>query len=111
MVKMIIIRRHAVGGGHRPERTDIIIGPAIAHNPDGAHRQQNGKGLPDHVIETGILDFLKIDIIGLTQDIAFFRRDIPRNADRQTRPWKRMPPNESFRQAKLPAQFPHFILE
>ena len=33
------------------ERADVLVGAAVAHHADGAHRQQHGEGLPDRVVE------------------------------------------------------------
>jgi hypothetical protein len=44
--------------------------------------------------------------------ISPISRNLPRwNADRQTRPGKRMPPDNRLRQAEFPPQCPHLILE
>ncbi len=48
---------------------DEIIGAEIAHDADGAHRQQHREGLPDVVVEPGAADFLDEDIVGEPQDV------------------------------------------
>ena len=50
------VRGHAVGGGHRTEPADIVVGPGIPHDADGLHGQQDGEGLPDGVVESGDAD-------------------------------------------------------
>jgi hypothetical protein len=71
-----VIRRHAVGGGDGAQRADMVVGPPVAHDADGRHRQQHGEGLPDGVIESGGLDLVQIDRIGLAQDGQHLPRDL-----------------------------------
>ena len=61
----IEISGHAINRGHRPQRADVIIRAPITHDTHGTDRQQHGKSLPDHVIETRLADFIEINRVGL----------------------------------------------
>ena len=90
MRERVVIRRHAIRRGHRPERADMVIGPVIAHDTDRLDRQQHGEGLPDRVVEAGLADLVEIDRIGLAQDRQALGRDLAGDADRETRARERM---------------------
>src|SRR5262249_58072431 len=102
---------HAVGRSHRTQADNVIIGAIIAHHTDGAHRQQHGKWLPDIVVEPGAANFLDVDVVGAPQDVELFSRDFSGTTDGEARPWKRMPADESLRQAELAAEPAHLVLE
>jgi nucleoside phosphorylase len=63
----VVVGGHAVGRGDGAQRTDIVIGAPVAHHAHGLDRQQHGEGLPDRIIESGALDLLEIDRIGLVR--------------------------------------------
>src|SRR5690606_13626509 len=44
-VVRIEIRRHTIDRGDRAQRADEVIGPMVAHDADGLHRQKHGEGL------------------------------------------------------------------
>src|SRR5262245_10393004 len=108
---MIEIGGHAVRRCHRTQAYDIFVGAIIAHDADRFHRQQYGKGLPDVVILAGPPDFFDVDLIGEPQDVQFLFRDRAGAADRQSRPWKWMPADESLWQPKFTAEHSHLVLE
>jgi hypothetical protein len=54
-------------------RARTVVGAAVAHHADGAHRQQHGEGLPDLVVEAGLADLVEIDGVGLSQDVELLR--------------------------------------
>src|SRR5271169_88877 len=109
-VEGIEVSCHAVGRGHRAQPNDIIIGAVVAHDADGAHRQQHGEGLPDVVVEAGAADFLDIDGVGTAQDFELFLGDAARAADGEARAGKRMAADEDIRQAELAAKRAYFVL-
>src|SRR4051812_1823036 len=60
---------HEVGGLHRPQGDDILVGPAVAHHADRLDRQKNGERLGGLVIPAGILQFLDKDIVGALEEL------------------------------------------
>jgi GMP synthase (glutamine-hydrolysing) len=111
MFEGVVIRRHAVGGGHGAQGADEIIGARIAHHADRAYRQQNGKGLPDLVIQTGLADFIEINGVRLAQYVQLLARDFARNANGKARPRKGVAPHKRLGQAQFAAQRAHLVLE
>ena len=111
MAEGVVIRRHAIDRGDRPQRQRIVIGPPVAHHADGTHRQNGGEGLPDLVIKPMLADLVDVNRIGPAQDIQLFGGDFPRAADRQTRTGEGVAADEAVGQAKLAAQGAHLVLE
>src|SRR5262249_57283980 len=67
--------------------------------------------LPDVVVEPGATNLLDIDVVGAAQDVELFPRDLAGTSDGQPRAGKRMPADESLRQAELAAERAHLVLE
>src|SRR5262249_45040436 len=67
--------------------------------------------LPDVVVEPGATNLLDIDVVGAAQDVELFPRDLAGATDGQPRAGKRMPADESLRQAELAAERAHLVLE
>src|SRR5207344_3596567 len=42
--EVVIVGGHAVGGGDGAQRAHIVVGARIAHDADGAHREQHSEG-------------------------------------------------------------------
>ena len=53
----------------------VVVGAVVAHDADGAHRQDDGEGLPDVVVEAGAADLLDEDLVGEAQDVELLGRD------------------------------------
>ena len=85
---------------------DVVVGAAVAHDADRAHRQQHGERLPDVVVEAGVADLLEVDRVGLAQDVELFARDLARAADGEAGAGERMAADEAFGQAELAARAP-----
>src|SRR5690606_5248879 len=107
----IVIRRHAVGRGDGAQRTDVIIGAVVAHHAHGTDGEQHGEGLPDLAVEPGVPDLLKIDGVGLAEDIEPLPGDGAGDANGKARPREGMPIDEFGRHAKLAAKHADLVLE
>ena len=77
----VAIRRHAVGRGDGAQGADVVVGATVAHHADGLHRQEDREGLPDLVIEAGLIDLVQVDRIGLAQEVELLARDVAGHAD------------------------------
>jgi GMP synthase (glutamine-hydrolysing) len=71
MVEGEVIGGHAVGRGDGAQRAGLVIGAAVAHHAHGAHRQEDGEGLPDVVVEAGLADLVEIDGVDLAQGTLY----------------------------------------
>ena len=61
----------------------MVVGAAVAHDADGADRQEDGEGLPDGVVEAVAADLVEIDGVGLAQDRELVAGDLAGAADRE----------------------------
>ncbi len=84
----------------------VIVGAAVAHDADGAHGQQHGKGLPDGVVEAGLADLVEVDGVGLAKNVELLARDLAGNADAEAGAWERMAADEGLGQSQLAAERP-----
>src|SRR6185437_5919773 len=105
------VRRHAVGGGYGAQGEHVIVGAAVAHHADAAHRQQHREGLPNGIIQTGAADLVEIDRVRLAQYFELVARNRAGHADREAGAGERMPPDEALRQAEFTAELAHLVLE
>ena len=55
------VRGHAVAEVTARSAQHVLVGARVAHDADGAHRQQHGEGLPDGVVQAGVADLLEED--------------------------------------------------
>ena len=62
------VRRHAIGAVDIAYNGHVLIGAAITHNTDGAHRQQDGETLPDLIVELRALQLVVDNSVGCAQD-------------------------------------------
>jgi hypothetical protein len=53
----------------RAHRADVVVGALVAHDADGAHRQEHREGLPDGLVEARRADLLLDDGVGRAQDV------------------------------------------
>ena len=111
MAEIVVVRRHAVGRGHRAQGADEFVGALVAHHAHGLDRQQHGEGLPDIVIEPGFADLVEIDAVRLAQDVQTVAGDLAGNADRQPGSGERVAADKGVRQPQLAAQRAHLVLE
>ena len=74
-VEGIEVRGHAVVGCDGAKGADEIVRAAVAHDADGAHRQEHCKRLPDRVVEPGLPDLVEVDGVGLPEDRQLLARD------------------------------------
>ena len=102
-VEGIEVGGHAVDRSHRAQRADSIVGTPIAHDPDCAHGQQHGKGLPDLLVKTRFPNLVEKDGVGLPENIELLAADPAGAADGKPWPWKGMTADERLRQPKLAA--------
>ena len=72
-VERVDVGGHAVDRGHGAERADEVVGAPVAHDADGADRQQHRERLPDRVVQPGVADFVEVDRVGGAQDVAASR--------------------------------------
>ena len=95
MGKRIIVCGHPVDRCDRPQCTGKVIGSAVAHNADGANRQDCDEGLPDLVIEAVLADLVDEHRIGAAQDVQLFAGDLSGAADRQAGAGEGVPTDEA----------------
>ena len=111
MCERVVIRCHAIHRCHRAQGAGEVIGSAVAHDTDGAHRKDRDKGLPDFIIKPVLADLVDVDRIGLTQDFEFFAGDLARAANCEARAREGVAADEAVGQAKLAAELAHFVFE
>ena len=70
------VRGHGIFGLHHPDGNRQPIGPAIAHNADATHRQQDRKGLPNFLIQPGATYLFHNDGVGLPQRCEMLPGDL-----------------------------------
>src|SRR5271157_735442 len=102
---------HGVFTGYRPDGQNVFIGPLISHNSHALDRQKNGKRLPQLAVEISRADLIHENYVGFAQDGQTFFRDLPDDADSQTRTWEGLTPDLLIGHAELLAQQPDFVLE
>src|SRR6478672_11342317 len=109
--EIVVVGGHAVGRGDGAKRAYIVVGARIAHDADGAHREQHGESLPDRVVEAGLPDLVEIDGVGAPQDGELLLGHFAGHADGEPGPREGMAVDEDRRQPKLAAERPHLVLE
>jgi hypothetical protein len=62
---------HAVQAHYGSQGENITVIPVIARNPYALYREQNRKGLPNLMVEAPFSKLSDIEVIRLSQDIAF----------------------------------------
>src|SRR5205823_2260107 len=105
------IRGHRVVARHRADDDRIAVRALVALHSDRADRRQHGERLPEIAVETGTTYLLLQHRIGVAQDLEPLARDVADDANRETGPWKRLPPHHALRHAELLADTPHLVLE
>ena len=65
------VRGHEVGGLHRAQRHHVLVGAAVAHHADRAHRQEHGEGLRGLVVPAArCAQLLDEDRVGALQQLG-----------------------------------------
>ena len=90
MIKREIVSGHAIRRRHCAQRQDVLIGPLIAHHTDRINRQQDGKSLPNLIVQIGFVQLFEIDRVRFAQCVGFVAGNLARNANGEARPWERM---------------------
>ena len=90
---------------------DVLVGAGVAHDADGAHRQQHRERLPDGVVQAGEADLLEEDGVGLAQHVEALPGDLAEDAHGEAGAGKRMAADERLGQAELAAERAHLVLE
>ena len=111
MRKVDPVRRHAVRALHGAQRDDVVVGAAVAHDADGADRQEDRERLPRLVVEPGELDLVDHDRVRLAQDVERLARHRAEVAHAQPRPRERLAHDDRLGKAELAAHFADFVLE
>src|SRR5256885_2119750 len=73
--------------------------------------EEHRERLPDLVVQARGTNFLDVNRIHPAQQIESLLGDGPQHTDREARPRERMPAHDLLRQAELPADLAHFVLE
>ncbi|MNS70317.1 hypothetical protein D3C72_1036590 [compost metagenome] len=102
---------HEVDGLDGAQRNDPVIFAAIAHDADGAHRQEDGERLADLVVEVGLAQLFDKDRIGLAQQIAVLFLHFAKDAHAQTRTREGVTVEHVVGQTEFEADTAHFVLE
>ena len=89
----------------------VIVGAPVAHHANGAHGQQHGERLPDHVVQSRLADLIDVDRIRIAQDVEFFGGDLAGAADREPGAREWMAADEHVGQAQFLAECAHLVLE
>ena len=83
--KRIIVCGHPVDRRDSPQCTGKVISSAVAHNADGANRQDRDESLPDLVVETVLTNLIDINRIGAAQNFEFLAGNFSRASGLQGR--------------------------
>ncbi len=107
----VIIGRHPVDRCDGAQGAGEVIGASVAHDTDGAHRQNCDEGLPDFIIQPVFADLVDVDRISLAQDLEFFAGDLAGAADRKAGAREGVAADEAGGQAQFTAKGAHFVFE
>ena len=120
------VRRHEVGGLHRAQRDDPLVGAAVAHHADRLHRQEHREGLRRRVVpvahrlfrgrarrrqERRVAQLLDEDRVGPLQQRRVFTPDLAEDTDAEAGPGERVTIDHLARQAERDAEFADLVLE
>lgn len=61
--------------------TNLLVSPGVSHDPHCLHRQEHGERLTNLVVETGVANFIDVDLVSLLEDFDLFASDRTQNAD------------------------------
>ena len=111
MGERVVIGGHTIDRSDRTQRAGKVIGPVVAHDPNGAHWQDRHEGLPDFVVEPVLADLVDIDRVRLAQDVELFAGDFTWATDRKAGARERVTSDKRCGQAKFNAQGAHFVFE
>ena len=102
---------HEVVGLNGSEGKNSVIGPAVAHNADGAQIGEHCKILI-HVFVFSACGYLAPHyVVRFTQDIGFLLGDVADYTHCETGAGERLTHYNGFREAKLPAERPDLVLK
>src|SRR5450756_2935636 len=102
---------HGVFGGHGADGDDPAIGPEVAHDADTAGVGQDGEGLPEVAVESGLLHLAHHDPVAGAQSAELLAGDLADDADGQAGPGEGLAEDHLFGQAEGEANLAHFVFE
>ena len=111
------VRGHEVGRLHGAQRDRVLVGAAVAHHADRAHRQEHRERLRGLVVPrlaVGVVRHPQLvdeDRVGAAQQVGALARDLAQDAHAQARARERMAEHHVARQAELEPQLAHLVLE
>src|SRR6266550_8788271 len=105
------VGRHAVLRGDRPDRDDVGVSPAIAHDADASDGGQDRERLPQRAVKTRALDLVDDDPVGLAERVQPLGGDLADDPDREPRPRERLAEDDRLRQPHLEPDRPDLVLE
>src|SRR5215213_4863811 len=105
------VGRHPVLGGHRPNGDDVRIRSAVAHDAHGPNRRQDRERLPQRPVQTGALDLVDDDPIGLAQRVESLGSDLADDPDREAGAGERLEEDDRLRESHLEPDRAYLVLE
>ena len=102
---------HEVCGGDGPQGQGVVVGPAVAHDANGAHVGQHGKVLAHGALQMGLGDLVPEDEVRLAQGVQLLLGDLADHPDGKARTREGLAHDQILRQAQLPAQLADLVLE
>ena len=102
---------HPVAAFDRPDGDGVLVGAFVAHDADGTDGEEDGEGLPDLVVEVGLLHLIDDNAVRAAEDGEFAGRDFAEAADGESGAREGLPHDHFFRQSELAAHFAHLVLE
>ena len=82
------------------EGDDVVVGALVAHDADAADGEEDAEGLPEFVVESGGLDFVDEDVVGLAEDVELFFVDGAEAADAEAGSWEGLAHDDVFGEAE-----------
>ena len=89
----------------------MLVGAAVPHHADGPHREQDGEGLPDVVVQPRGLDLFQVDGVGEAQDAQPLGGHGADDADGEARTREGMAADQRIVEAQGAADAAHLVLE
>lgn len=110
-VKIEPIGGHVVGGLDGTEGDDLVVDTLVTHDTDGADREEGSEGLGDLAVETGGLNLLDEDVVGLAGNVDLFWGYLTEDTDGNSWSWEGVAPDEILWNAEVGTEDADLILE
>ncbi len=102
---------HEVDGLDRAQGDDVGVEAVVADHADRAHRQEDGEGLRDLVVEIRAAQLFDEDVVGLAQGLGIVPAYLAEDAHAEAGAGEGVAVDHLGGQAQLDADAAHFVLE